>query len=162
MKGSMEGKKSGGRARVERSAGVILLRDGPAGRQFLLLDYGKYWDYPKGHVEKGEDDRAAAVRELAEETGITDAVFVSGFEEEIQYYFRHPTRGLVRKTVVFFLASTETEAVKLSHEHVGFAWASGEEALQKLGFKTAKRVLSAAMQFLEKSGGGEGVTRDPM
>ena len=153
MKGSMEERKSGGRARIERSAGVILFRDGPAGRRFLLLDYGNYWDYPKGHVEKGEDDRAAAVRELAEETGITGATFLSGFEQEIRYYFRHAARGLVRKTVVFFLASTETEAVKLSHEHVGFAWVSGEEALRKLGFKTAKRVLSAAMAFLEQ---GEG------
>jgi bis(5'-nucleosidyl)-tetraphosphatase len=150
MKGSMEEKKTGGRARTERSAGVILFRDSPAGRRFLLLDYGKYWDYPKGHVEKGEDDRTAAVRELAEETGISGAAFVSGFEEEIQYFFRHSARGLVRKTVVFFLASTDIEAVKLSHEHVGFAWVSGEEALRKLKFRTAKRVLSAAMEFLER------------
>lgn len=29
-----------------------------------------YWDFPSGHVEYGEELRMAAVRELAEETGI--------------------------------------------------------------------------------------------
>ena len=146
----MAEKKSAGRARTERSAGVILFRETEAGRRFLLLDYGRYWDYPKGHVEKGEDDRMAALRELAEETGIMDAQFVEGFEHEIAYFFRHPARGLVRKTVVFFLARTDGEAVKLSHEHVGYEWASGEEAMNKLGFKTAKAVLKAAVAFLER------------
>jgi len=145
------GRKAGGRARTERSAGVILVRDSVAGRRFLLLDYGRYWDYPKGHVEQGEDERAAAQRELAEETGISDARFIDGFEHEVAYFFRHPNRGLVRKTVVFFLAYTETEAVKLSHEHVGFEWASGEEAMGKLGFKTARQVLQAAIAFLQEN-----------
>lgn len=145
----MATKESGGRARAERSAGIILFHDGPGGRRFLLLDYGRYWDYPKGHVEQGEDDRTAALRELAEETGIEDARLVEGFEHEIAYFFQHPGRGLVRKTVVFFLACTETEAVKLSDEHVGFAWVSGEEAMRKLRFKTAKQVLEAGVEFLE-------------
>jgi bis(5'-nucleosidyl)-tetraphosphatase len=149
--GERMAEKKSGRARTERSAGVILFRDTDAGRRFLLLDYGRYWDYPKGHVETGEDDRGAALRELAEETGITDASFVGGFEHEIAYFFRHPARGLVRKTVVFFLARTAGEAVKLSHEHVGYEWASEEAAMKRLGFKTAKQVLEAAMEFLAKA-----------
>ncbi|HUB27232.1 MAG TPA: hypothetical protein VL992_17540 [Tepidisphaeraceae bacterium] len=37
----------------ERSAGFIIFRrEGNAGpRLFLLLDYGKHWDYPKGHLD---------------------------------------------------------------------------------------------------------------
>ena len=44
--------------KAERSAGVIVfrLRGRAKEAQFLLLDYGKYWEYPKGHVEKGEDE----------------------------------------------------------------------------------------------------------
>src|SRR4051812_47977640 len=72
--------------------------------EYLLLDYGRHWDFAKGHVHPGEDDLAAARRELAEETGITDARAVPGFEHEIVYFFRDRRKGLIRKTVVFFLA----------------------------------------------------------
>ena len=141
-------KNSGGRTREERSAGVIVYRDGGEGRVFLLLDYGKYWDYAKGHVEKGEDDRTAALRELEEETGIREVELEPGFREEIVYFFRHPKRGLVRKTVAFFLGKTRTEQVKLSHEHVGYAWVGEGEALGKVKYPTAKQVFRAARAFL--------------
>lgn len=143
--------RSEGRTRQERSAGVILFREDPAatgGRRFLLLDYGKYWDYPKGHVEKDESDQDAAVRELAEETGITNAEFLEGFAEEIAYFFRHPKRGLVRKTVVFFLARTDTTDVALSDEHVGYDWLGADEALKRVKYPTAKQVFRAATAFL--------------
>jgi 8-oxo-dGTP pyrophosphatase MutT (NUDIX family) len=140
--------------RHERSAGVLLFRDtgnpSPGQRQFLLLDYGWHWDYPKGHVERGEDDRAAAIRELAEETGITDIQLLPGFSEEISYCFRDARKRQVRKAVAFFLASTSTEKVTLSHEHVGYAWLPADEAFQRLRYPTAKNLLTAALQFLKK------------
>jgi bis(5'-nucleosidyl)-tetraphosphatase len=154
QQGRAEGRTQG-RTRQERSAGVILYRHDPAapgGKMFLLLDYGKYWDYPKGHVEKGEDDQAAALRELEEETGIGDAQIVSGFTEEIVYFFRHPKRGLVRKTVLFFLASTDTADVKLSHEHVGYEWLPAEDALKRVKYPTAKQVFRSASAFLSRQG----------
>src|SRR5450432_4086896 len=104
-------------SRQERSAGfVIFHQDASAanageGVEFLLLDYGRHWDFVKGHVEAGEDDMAAAIRELKEETGLSSPHLVAGFRREVTYYFRHKRHGLVRKTVVFFLARVETRDV---------------------------------------------------
>jgi len=148
---------------TERSAGAIVYRLTGRGatreREYLLLDYGRYWDFPKGHVEAGEDDLAAAVRELHEEPGIGpgQARIVDGFAKEITYFFR--ARGkLVRKHVVFFTAETDVEdrQVTISHEHVGFGFFAYDDALAKLKYPTAKQVLEAAHAFLnERSAASE-------
>jgi bis(5'-nucleosidyl)-tetraphosphatase len=136
--------------RRERSAGVVVFREGPdVGRLFLLLDYGSHWDYPKGHVEENETDRDAALRELAEETGIRDVRLVEDFRKEITYFFRSPKGQLVRKTVVFFLASTDAREVLLSDEHVGYAWLTPEEASKRLTYPTARDVFHAALGSLK-------------
>jgi 8-oxo-dGTP diphosphatase len=51
------------------SAGVVVFRPG---RQVLLVHRPKYddWSFPKGKLDRGEHVAAAAVREVAEETGI--------------------------------------------------------------------------------------------
>jgi len=150
------GESGASRVRQERSAGVVLFReDRKAGRVYLLLDYGRHWDYPKGHVEAGEADKEAAARELDEETGIEEVEILEGFVHEIIYFFRHPKRGLIRKTVVFFLARTNREYVNLSDEHEGFAWLSGPEAMKRLTYRNAREVLAAALRFQSKAGDGE-------
>ena len=138
-----------------RSAGVVVYRIPPAPRQnepeFLLLDNGKFWDYPKGHVEAGEDDLTAALRELREEAGIADAELADGFRHEITYFFRDKRRGPIRKTVVFFLARVAADAkVTISHEHVGAEFVSFEEALRRVKYPTAKETLKKAREFLNE------------
>ena len=135
-----------------RSAGVVVYRIPPRQTepQFLLLDNGKFWDYPKGHVESGEDDLSAALRELREEAGIADAELAEGFRHEITYFFRDKRRGLIRKTVVFFLAKVAADAkVTISHEHVAAEFVPYEEALRRAKYPTAKETLKKAREFLD-------------
>jgi len=144
--------------RDERSAGVVVFlhghghstpeQIGDPSRRFLLLNYGRHWDFAKGHVEPGETDHQAAVRELFEETGISDAKFVDGFVREVDYYFRSSRHGVVHKTVVFFLATTETSDVKISAEHVGFTFLDFDKALAKVSYASAREILRAAEGFL--------------
>jgi 8-oxo-dGTP pyrophosphatase MutT (NUDIX family) len=136
--------------KFERSAGVLLFRETDEGRVFLLLDYGSHWDFPKGHVEAGEDDVTAARRELQEETGITQADILDGFAKEISYIFRSRKGGLIKKTVVFYLARTGEASVTLSHEHVGFAWLPADAALKRLSYATARSLMQSAVEHLNQ------------
>lgn len=134
--------------RHERSAGVITFRLEEGERPvYLLLDYGKHWDYPKGHLERGEDDLTAAWRELEEETGIRDAVRVGDFAHDLSYFFRKKG-DLVHKTVRFFLARTDRKRPTLSHEHKGYAFLPFEEAVERVTFESSKEVLRAADAYL--------------
>jgi len=137
--------------RQERSAGVLVYRGSPDDPEFLLLDYGRHWDYPKGHVEKGEDDLTAAKRELEEETGIGEIEIDEGFEHAMTYFFRHKKKGLVRKTVVFFLGQVPGDpAIQLSAEHVAAEFLPYEKALDRVTYPNAKAALKEAKAFLDR------------
>jgi len=134
----------------ESSAGVVLFRKTPQGVKFLLLHYdtnAKHWDFPKGHIEEGENPHQTAQREVEEETGISDLTFLDGFEKKVTYFYMRGQKR-VHKEVLYFLAETSEENVTISHEHLGYAWLSYDEALEKITFKNSKDVLMAANEFL--------------
>ncbi len=106
-----------------RSAGVVVVRMTPGGWRYLLLRAYRYWDFPKGEVEAGEDPLDAARREVLEETGLEQLDFLWGpvFCETPPY-----AGGKVAR---YYLASTAQAAVRLPvnpelgmPEHQEFRW----------------------------------------
>ncbi|AGB04000.1 NTP pyrophosphohydrolase [Aciduliprofundum sp. MAR08-339] len=135
--------------RREKSAGAVVFNTKT--RKYLILHYPTgHWDFPKGHVEKGEDETKAAMREIFEETGIeVDLIF--GFREIVRYHFREGGT-LVEKTVIYFLGTTEKEEVRLSYEHDGYQWLNYRDALNRITYESSKKVLVKAHLFLQKMG----------
>ncbi len=135
----------------EKSCGaVVYLRKGSE-ILYLLLHYeAGHWDFVKGNVEANETEKETVVRELREETGITDAKFLDGFKERIEYYYRRQG-DTVRKEVIFYLMETSTESITISFEHIGSTWLDYQHAMEKLTFKNAKEVLKKADVFLKSS-----------
>jgi len=129
----------------ETSAGVILRRY-TSRCEYLLLDYGTHWDFPKGHIESGEEPQTTAKRELEEETGIHDAQFIPGFTHSMRYFYRKAGEGMT-KVVIYFLAETSSGQVTLSHEHSGYAWLPYEDAMKRLTFQNARDLLAKAVAF---------------
>ena len=135
--------------RKESSAGAVIFRKGK-GTEYLLLKYEMgHWDFPKGNIEEGETDEETIKREVNEETGIDDITIIREFREKIHYFYK-VNGELVSKDVVFHLAETKKDKVKLSFEHMDFKWLGFEEAMEKLTFKNAKGILEKADGFLRK------------
>lgn len=132
----------------EKSCGAIIFKKQKSVIKYLLLHYeAGHWDFPKGNQEKNEKEEQTASREIKEETGIEDIEYADDFKETINYFYKKGEET-VYKEVVFFLAQSATEDVKLSKEHIGYAWLSYENAYKKLTFNNAKELLKKANQFL--------------
>jgi 8-oxo-dGTP pyrophosphatase MutT (NUDIX family) len=133
----------------EKSCGAVIFKRGGS-RRYLLLHYeGGHWDFVKGHVEKDESEIETVRRETEEEVGITDLKFIQGYREPISYYYKRAGRT-VYKAVIFYLVETNTDAVRLSREHVGYDWLTYDRAHERLTYKNAKETLRKAHDFLEK------------
>ena len=58
-------------------------------------------------------------------------------------------RKKIRKKVIFFLAKTNSQEVKLSHEHQDFVWLNYDNALNKVTYKNAVNMLKKSEKFLQ-------------
>jgi bis(5'-nucleosidyl)-tetraphosphatase len=135
----------------ERSAGAVVYRDSAKGRMYLLLQNAGRWDFPKGGVEKGESELQTVLREVKEETSLNNLKIVHGFRKVIEYFYRRNGKN-VHKQVVYLLAVTEDETVKISFEHQGYGWFEFREALDKASYDNSKVTLSEAEKYIKRSG----------
>lgn len=142
-------------AETEKSAGFIVFRIENGERKYLLLHkqasgiYKESWSFPKGLIEKDENDLATARRETEEEAGIKDLEVIPGFKEIVKFFYKKEGKMVV-KNVIWFLGETKQKEAKVSFEHKEPGWFAYETALKKLTFKTDKDILKKAEEFLKK------------
>jgi 8-oxo-dGTP diphosphatase len=132
------------------AAGCVVYRQDLTGAMLVLLIYDKYgrWTLPKGHLEAGESEQAAALREVLEETGLSGEL--GPMIARIGYTVRSK-RGLERpKQVTFFLLrANSSEARPQAEEGIGAAeWFAPEEALARIGYSQVRAVLAQALTML--------------
>ena len=153
------GARAGG-ARLETSAGGVVYRlaadDGGAPRPLFLLIRDSYrnWGFPKGHLEDGEAPEGAAVREVAEETGL-DGLVVHGSIETIDWYFRFRGR-LIHKVCHFFLMRTDLASTCPQRDEgiTACRWAAYDEAISLVSYDNARAVLRRANEMVTRLNGG--------
>jgi 8-oxo-dGTP pyrophosphatase MutT (NUDIX family) len=131
---------------IEKSAGAVVFHRNDQSEYLLLLS--NFWGFPKGHIETGESEEDAALREIREETGL-DVNLIDGFRAVDEYWYQHKGQR-VKKQAVFFLGEAKDRESKLSWEHEEIAWLSYEAALQRLKYKNLREILTEAHGFLQK------------
>jgi 8-oxo-dGTP pyrophosphatase MutT (NUDIX family) len=136
-------------AKDETSAGGVVFRTADDGLVYLVIrDSYQNWGFPKGHIEDGEAADSAAVREVSEETGLSDLT-VRGAIDPIDWYFKF--RGnLIHKVCHFFLMQTEqTSTLPQRAEGItACRWLGFDEAHALISYENARDVLRRANEML--------------
>jgi 8-oxo-dGTP pyrophosphatase MutT (NUDIX family) len=136
--------------RNEYSAGFIIYNQIEGVRYYLLLQsLDLIWGFPKGKLEKNEDNKSAAIRELYEETGIKNIYIDKNFSYNVNYIYKNTRNNqLIDKTVTYFLAETNDTKVDISNEHISFQWLEYHNAQQTLTHNNIKELLILVEHYL--------------
>lgn len=136
--------------KYEYSAGGVVFRKHNNSFQILLIkDKNGNWSFPKGLIEKNEDFKETAKREVAEETGIRNMSFADTIDS-IGYFYRFQG-SLIRKKVDYFLFEYKgNDTLKpLAKEGIQeVKWFEPKEAIAVIGYaKTNKPILEKAIRL---------------
>lgn len=126
----------------EKSCGAVIFYKGHQNVKLLLVknSNGRYWSFPKGHIEKGETEKETAVREIKEETNLD--VEICGDFREISEYCPF---GKIRKRVVFFLARAFTDNVKIQESEIdSYIWVDIQQAKKLCTYENDLRIIDKA------------------
>lgn len=97
---------------IERLGGaVVYAKNGEDVYLALVHDIFGHWTLTKGHLEDGDEEAEGTKKKIKEELGIE--VVISDQLGTNEYIASNPEKGKIRKKVVYFLAKSKFEDLKL-------------------------------------------------
>jgi 8-oxo-dGTP diphosphatase len=139
------------RAVREVSAGGVIYRKHAGAIEIALIRVRNRWGLPKGHVEKGESNSDAAIREVREETGLQGRMRKK--LGDIRYSYRDKRTGrepirIYKRVYFYLLRYLKGDVRDHDHEVDEARWFPIEEAIQTLKFATERRMVKRALAVL--------------
>ena len=115
------------------AGGVVI---GPGNKVIVVSQSGDSWSLPKGHLEPGEDEEQAAVREIQEETGVFDVKIIDKLGEYERGRIGKHGQGenlQQMKHITIFLCITNQEDLKpIDPENPEAIWLPVSEVADRL------------------------------
>ena len=102
--------------KYEKSCGAIIFYRNRRNTKILLVknNNGRYWSFPKGHIEQGENEEETAIREIKEETGLELTNII-----DLEWTFQYESLGdsCIEHA---FISYTDVDDVKLNEENIAY------------------------------------------
>jgi ADP-ribose pyrophosphatase YjhB (NUDIX family) len=115
------------------ASGVVI---GPGNKIVLVSQNGDSWSLPKGHLEPGEDEEEAVIREIFEETGIQDVKIINTVGEyeraRIGKNGIGETPDDVRHISVFLCITNQEELQPIDPENPAAEWLAIQDVADRL------------------------------
>ena len=129
---------------IRKAAGGVVINNK---NEKLFIKRKGFWDLPKGHVEKNEKNRAAAIREVMEECGIEKPVIVKKLVKTYHTYVLK--KRIVLKPTKWYLMSYLGDKKTKPQKKEGITkavWANKEAENEMI-----KNTYSAIIEVLDKA-----------
>ena len=142
------------RHQTEVSSGGLVLKDTPPKILMVRVKNLKgeiVWTFPKGHLEKGETEALAALREVHEETGWDCKILPRNMKPfaRVQYFFKRGN-DLIRKHVIWFLmVPAKKSGSKDPREILRTRWGSLRTAAKLIRYPSDKKLLERLQATIE-------------
>jgi 8-oxo-dGTP diphosphatase len=138
---------------IRRAAGAVVYRSvGDALLILLIRDrYGR-WTLPKGHLDPGESEEAAARREVYEETAVEGEL--GPLVDRIAYMVVKNEVPRAKQVAFFLLHATNDQATPQADEGITAAeWFAPAKALELIGYPQVCAVLEQALAMPDTTRG---------
>ncbi len=94
--------------KVLQAAGGLVLNNKD---EILMIHRFDHWDFPKGHVEKGEEIGDCAIREVMEETGV-EMLEITSSLDNVYHIYPYDDKWILKETYWFLMYSEYTGLLK--------------------------------------------------
>lgn len=129
------------------SMAIVIANENNKNKVLLLNSEGE-WVFPKGHVEKGETEMNAAIRELYEEAGVVvEEKDCLGKVDEFRFFFDGENAVKVIKVFAFKIAQTQKIVYQEEESFIDGQWFDTDVAIGKLKHDDARQALEKTLKL---------------
>lgn len=135
--------------KFEESAGGIVFKKESSQTYILVTQHSAHhgWVFPKGLIDKGEDEKTAATREVKEEGGV-EAKIVRPLAPA-EYFYKFEGSSIKKKVTYFLMEYMSGNIADHDWEMEDAQWLPVEQVEERLTYKTDKQVFQKAKEFLK-------------
>lgn len=132
---------------IEAAGGIVKNKDG----KYLFIYRNGYWDLPKGKLEKGEEIRSCAIREVEEECTISGLSIVNDLSPTYHMYELQKNKWALKISYWFEMYTNETKAPTPQKEEgiTEAVWLSKNE-IDKVRINMYPSILQLINEVFEK------------